>query len=180
MAKVYFSLGSNQGDRLLSLVEASQLIGKLIGRVLRFSPVVESEPWGFSAETTFYNQVLDVETDLTPQQVLASILEIEKKMGRMRVGKEYSSRVIDIDILFYDERIVQDDNLTIPHPLLHKRRFVLQPLCALDSGLIHPVFSLSVSELLNELDDNSQLSEVMNADEYAQLLKIKTEFRCDL
>jgi len=180
MAKVYFSLGSNQGDRLGALIDATKLIGKLIGRVLRFSPVVESEPWGFSAETTFYNQALDVDTDLTPHQVLVLILQIERELGRVRSGKEYISRVIDIDILFYDDRVINDNDLIIPHPLLHKRRFVLVPLCAMEPGLIHPVFGLSVSGLLIESDDKSQLSEVMNAAEFEKLLKIKTEFRSEL
>jgi len=155
MAKVYFSTGSNQGDRIELLIQAVKLIDSKIGKVIDYSPVIESEPWGFDAETAFYNQVLSVETYLTPHQVLKKILEIENTLGRERSGKEYASRLIDIDILFYDEIQINEDTLVIPHPLLHKRKFVLEPLFAVAPDLIHPVLNSSISELLQSLDDTS-------------------------
>ena len=169
MAKVYFSTGSNQGDRLNSLVQAAKLIDSLIGKVIQFSPVVESEPWGFEAETTFYNQVLMVETQLTPQQVLNQVLEIETTLGRKRSGKEYSSRKIDIDILFYNEKQVEENNLVIPHPLLHKRNFVLQPLAEIAPDLVHPVFQTTISELLSQLKDSSRISVAVEKEEFTRL-----------
>jgi 2-amino-4-hydroxy-6-hydroxymethyldihydropteridine diphosphokinase len=147
MAKVYFSTGSNQGDRLNSLVEAAKLIEKQIGTIIDLSPVVESEPMGFEAETNFYNQVLLVETNCSPQQIIKALLEIELKLGRVRSGQSYSSRIIDIDILFYDDIHIEDDNLVIPHPRLHERNFVLQPLMTIAPGYFHPVFKKTISEL---------------------------------
>lgn len=170
MAKVYFSLGSNQGDRLKSLVMATKLIGNLIGKIIQYSPVVESEPWGFNADTTFYNLALMAETELTPQQVLAQILEIENSLGRKRSGKEYSSRKIDIDILFYDDKQITENNLMIPHPLLHKRRFVLEPLAAIAPELIHPVYHATIAELLNQMEDTSRILVTVEKEEFARLL----------
>jgi len=170
MAKVYFSTGSNQGDRLNLLVQAAKLIDNLIGKIIDYSPVIESEPWGFDAETAFYNQVLVVETELTPLQVLKLLLEIENTLGRKRSGKEYTSRLIDIDILFYDEIQMNNDSLVIPHPLLHKRKFVLEPLASVAPDLIHPVLISSISELLQSLNDTCQVSVALEKENFTLLL----------
>lgn len=171
MAKVYFSLGSNQGNRLNSLVMATKLIGNLIGKIIQYSPVVESEPWGFNADTTFYNLALMAETELTPQQVLKQLLEIENSLGRKRSGNEYSSRKIDIDILFYDDKQLTENNLMIPHPLLHKRRFVLEPLAAIAPDLIHPVYHVTISEILRQLKDTGRILVTVEKEEFARLLQ---------
>ena len=171
MAKVYFSTGSNEGDRLKSLIEAAKLIEKQIGRIIDFSPVVESEPMGFVAETNFYNQVLLVETDFSPQQIIKALLEIEIKLGRVRSGQSYSSRIIDIDILFYDEIQVSDHNLVIPHPRLHERNFVLQPLMAIAPGYIHPILKKPISELISLLVDGSMNTTVMEKNEFKECMK---------
>lgn len=170
MAEVYFSLGSNEGDRLNFLVTATELIAKLIGKLMEYSSVIESEPWGFNTDTKFLNMVLSVETEFTPHQVLTKILEIETYLGRIRHGKAYTNRMIDIDILFYNTEIINDDNLVIPHPLMHKRKFVLQPLAELVPDLIHPVFQISVSELLLKLNEPSPISEVVTREEFARYL----------
>lgn len=170
MAEVYFSLGSNQGDRLNSLVKATKLIDNQIGKVKQFSPVVESEPWGFNTETTFYNMVLVVETEYLPHQILTKILDIEKSLGRIRHGKTYTNRIIDIDILFYGELQINDDILIIPHPLLQKRKFVLQPLVSIAPDLIHPVFHSSIAELLLQLGDVSLIPVVVEQEEFARIL----------
>ena len=170
MAKVYFSLGSNQGDRLVILVKATKLIDILIGRVLLYSPVVESESWGFEAETNFYNQVIMVETEHTPQQILAGILEIENILGRKRSGNGYESRSIDIDILFYDDKQINEDKLVIPHPLLHMREFVLEPLHTIAPDFIHPVFNTTISNLLSQLKGTGPVSIAIGKDEFARLL----------
>ena len=171
MAEVYFSLGSNLGDRLNLLIHATKLIDKEIGKVEQYSSVVESVPWGFDAETTFYNQVLMVETDLFPQQVLAKVLEIEKSLGRLRSGSTYKSRIIDIDILFYGNEQVADANLIIPHPLLHKRRFVLEPLNTMVPDLLHPVLQETIAELLAQLTDTSLIRVAVEKDKFAGLLQ---------
>jgi 2-amino-4-hydroxy-6-hydroxymethyldihydropteridine diphosphokinase len=133
--------------------------------------VVESEPWGFDAETTFYNHVLLVETQLSPHQVLNSILDIEKELGRIRSGKTYSSRNIDIDILFYAQQQIETANLVIPHPLMHIRGFVLVPLAMLAPDLVHPVFQITVSELLTLLKDNDKITVIATADEFTELIR---------
>ncbi len=128
--------------------------------VKQYSSVVESEPWGFNSETTFYNMVLLVETELTPHQILTEVIGIEKSLGRIRHGKEYANRIIDIDILFYDEEEINDKNLQIPHPLLQKRKFVLQPLAEIAPGLSHPAFQTSVAELLFRLNEPGSIPTV--------------------
>ncbi len=177
MARVYFSLGSNQGDRLNSLVKATQLIDTLIGPVVCYSPVIESEPWGFSAELNFYNMVLEVQTALLPREVLASLLAIEKTLGRVRSGAAtYSSRIIDIDILFYGEEHIVEDTLVIPHPMLHLRRFVLEPLASLAPLLIHPVSRATIAELLLQLEDQSRVFVAAGKEEFALLLHAINKF----
>lgn len=172
MAKVYLSTGSNQGDRLMLLVEAAKYINKMVGRVEQFSQVVESEPWGFEAETTFYNQVLVVETALKPHEVLEQVLKIEQTLGRKRTGKGYSSRTIDIDILFSDADQINEPDLVVPHPELHKRRFVLLPLADLAPGLIHPVLKVTVTELLERLHDESRITAAVEKDEFSRILNL--------
>ena len=172
MAEVYFSLGSNENDRLNALVKATKLIGTLIGKVKKYSPVIESEPWGFKAETPFYNMVLMVDTQFTPHQVLSKVLDIEKSMGRVRQGKEYTSRIIDIDILFFNKEQIIDDTLVIPHPLLHERKFVLQPLAEIAPEFIHPVLLTSVAKLLPNLKEAGSIPTVVSQKEFASLLKI--------
>lgn len=174
MAKVYFSTGSNQGDRLNSLVEAAKLIEKQIGAITDLSPVVESEPMGFEAETNFYNMVLLVETDLSPQQIIKTLLGIELKLGRVRSGESYSSRIIDIDILFYDEIQVADDNLVIPHPRLHERNFVLKPLLTIAPGFIHPVLKKTISELSRLSADSSGITTVVAKIEFKECMNTIT------
>jgi 2-amino-4-hydroxy-6-hydroxymethyldihydropteridine diphosphokinase len=170
MAVVYFSLGSNEGDRLNWLVKATELIDNLIGKVMQNSSVILSEPWGFKSETSFYNLVLSVKTDQTPHQVLTKLLEIEASLGRIRHGKLYTNRTIDIDILFFNNEKINEASLVIPHPLLHLRKFVLQPLAEIAPDFIHPVFNLSTTKLLQQLNDPIPISKVIDCEEFASLL----------
>ena len=172
MAKIYLSTGSNQGDRLMLLVAAAKYISKMVGRVDQFSQVIESEPWGFEAETTFYNQVLVVETALAPREVLEQVLKIEQILGRERSGNGYSSRTIDIDILFFDSELINEPDFVVPHPGLHKRRFVLFPLAEVAPELIHPVFKVPVAKLLERLHDESRITAAVDKDEFARLLNL--------
>ena len=157
MKKIYLGLGSNLGDREHNLKEAFARIEEHIGHVVKSSSVYETEPWGFNTRETFLNAVIEVGTELNPSAVLGAILMIETLLGRTRGEKQYSSRVIDIDILLYNDLIVNEVSLKIPHPLLHERMFVLVPLCEIAPDIIHPIFNKSVLLLSKICPDNSKV-----------------------
>jgi 2-amino-4-hydroxy-6-hydroxymethyldihydropteridine diphosphokinase len=157
MNKVYLGLGTNLGDRKRNLREAIEKIEEQIGKVLNSSSVYETVPWGFEAESDFLNMVVEVETGLSPSELLKKIFEIESKLGRERTQDRYSSRVIDIDILLYDDLVVEEKGLKIPHRLMHERRFVLAPLCEIAPGLVHPMLKKSISALLDECRDRTKI-----------------------
>jgi 2-amino-4-hydroxy-6-hydroxymethyldihydropteridine diphosphokinase len=153
---VYLSLGSNVGDREAQLRDAVARLGAL-GRVAAVSSLYETEPVEFTEQPWFLNCVAALETNDTPQQLLAGILDIEQEMGRRRVQKK-GPRVIDIDILLFDNVIVNDETtdsnaLTIPHPAMHQRRFVLEPLAEIAPELLHPVLKKTIRELLDALPE---------------------------
>jgi len=157
MKTVFLGIGTNLGEREENLRQAITLIGDHIGIITRVSSVYETEPWGFKSETTFLNIVVMAETKLTPSGLLGRILMIEAMMGRLREGKGYKSRVIDIDILFFGNRIFENKVLTIPHPKIQDRRFVLIPLSEIAADLEHPVFKKSIQELLKKCKDKSEV-----------------------
>jgi 2-amino-4-hydroxy-6-hydroxymethyldihydropteridine diphosphokinase len=157
MKNVFLGIGTNLGKREGNLEEAVKRVEENIGPVLKVSSIYETEPWGFKAEDQFLNMVIMVKTDLSPSDLLEQILNIESFLGRIRGTERYSSRVIDIDILLFDNVIVDDQNLKIPHPLLHERRFVLVPLCEIAPRLIHPVLKKSVTKLLELCEDKSRV-----------------------
>ncbi len=155
MSKTYLLLGGNIGDTKAIFEETLQSIAELCGKITQKSGVYMSEAWGFETENIFLNQVILLETELNPEHLLSILLSIEQQMGRERNEEAaYVSRVIDIDILFYDSLIIKKDKLTIPHPLLHKRRFTLQPLVEIAPDYMHPVLLKSIKELLDECEDN--------------------------
>jgi len=129
MHKIYLGLGSNLGNRKENLAYAIRLIGERVGKVLRVSSFIETEPWGFESENTFVNAVILCETDLTPRQLLGATQKIEREMGRQKKSTDggYSDRCIDIDILLCDDLRVDEPDLQIPHPLMLKRDFVMIP-----------------------------------------------------
>jgi 2-amino-4-hydroxy-6-hydroxymethyldihydropteridine diphosphokinase len=157
MKKVFLGIGTNLNNREGNLKEAVSMIEKHIGKVVASSSVYETEPWGFQAEEEFLNMVVKVETNLNPYGLIGRILMIESMLGRIRLEKQYTSRVIDIDILFYDDLVINETNLKIPHPLLHKRKFVLVPLCEIEPKMVHPVLNKSVSLLLKSCEDKSKV-----------------------
>ena len=149
----YLLLGGNQGDRIGILKKARKLISESVGEILETSMIYETAPWGFKDESKFLNQVIKVSTHLNPGKLLDILLEIEKSLGRMRGSSGYQSRSIDIDILFYNNLVMNEENLIIPHPRIALRRFVLIPLAEIASGLIHPSFRISINELLKDCKD---------------------------
>jgi 2-amino-4-hydroxy-6-hydroxymethyldihydropteridine diphosphokinase len=155
MKIVFLGIGTNLGNRELNLEQAIARIEEFIGPVLMSSSIYETEPWGFQTEDKFLNLVVKAETKLTPSGLLGRILMIESLMGRVRGPDRYSSRLIDIDILLYEEMIIDEESLKIPHPLLQERRFVLVPLCDIASEMIHPVLKKSFSVLLETCTDES-------------------------
>lgn len=156
---VYLSIGSNQGDRYRILQEAVNEINLLIGKVVHASPIYVSEPIGFISDELFLNACLQVYTTKSPEETLTLIHEIEKKHGRIRLHDgNYYSRPLDIDILYYDDLLFHNAHLTIPHPKLHERLFVLKPLNDLASNLVDPSSKLRLSELLANCLDTSILS----------------------
>ncbi|MGE0078989.1 MAG: 2-amino-4-hydroxy-6-hydroxymethyldihydropteridine diphosphokinase [Bacteroidales bacterium] len=157
MAKVYFTIGGNIGDREFNLGETRRLISERIGNISKESSIYESEPWGFDSEHNFLNQVLVVDTCLSPAAIMLEISYVETKMGRVRNGAGYASRTVDVDIIFYDHQIMLTPDLTVPHKQMHKRRFVLEPLNEIATDFIHPLFSLTTHELLVTCPDESKV-----------------------
>ena len=156
MNRIFLGLGTNLGDREKNLKDALEKINEIAGVVTSSSSVYETEPWGFTAENKFLNMVVEVKTMLRPSGLLGRILMIESQMGRTREGKEYKSRIIDIDILFYNNRILTKKVLKIPHPGLPDRRFVLEPLCEIAPDFLHPVLNKSIKDLLKDCTDSSR------------------------
>ena len=162
MKKVFLGLGTNLGDREANLKTAIESIIENIGHVVRLSSVYETEPWGFHTEEKFLNMVVEVETKLRPSGLLGRMLMIEAEMGRLRHGKGYSSRIIDIDILLYGEKIMDTPILAIPHPKIPDRRIVLVPLCELAPDLVHPLLKKRIEQLLSECPDKNKVTRLKN------------------
>lgn len=165
--RVALLIGGNQGDRRALMAQARELIGERIGRVVAASGVYESEPWGtFGSESgelrveSFLNQAVVVETALTAREVLEEALRIETQLGRRRPqGREvspagervYHSRTMDIDIIFYNDEVIDTPELTVPHPRMHLRRFVLEPLAEIMPEYRHPVLKKTVRCLVDNV-----------------------------
>jgi len=157
MERCCILFGSNMGDKDFVFVEACRHIINRCGVLTGLSSAYVSEPWGFEAKEWFLNRAIVVETELSPDEMMSQLLEIEIKLGRVRDSKTegYASRPIDLDILYYGDRVINTAQVTIPHPRLHLRRFALLPLCELMPDFIHPVFQQTQSVLLKNCPDKS-------------------------
>ena len=157
MANAYLGMGSNLGDRRKQLIAATIMLAERVGDILAFSNFYETVPWGYQSVHTFLNMAVRLETSLSPYELLAATLQIEHELGRTVkcINQSYTDRTIDIDILLYDDVILHFPDLVLPHPLMHKRLFVLQPLSEIASDFIHPVFQKTVTELYQDLLSDS-------------------------
>lgn len=153
MHKITLLLGSNQNNRKALILKAIELLETKIGSCQKVSSIYESDAWGFEADTPFLNQVALFESDLKAQEILQIALETEKELGRIRNKEGYASRTMDIDLLFYDDEIIEEENLQIPHPRIHLRRFTLEPLVELMPDFIHPKLKKTMHELLQVCSD---------------------------
>jgi 2-amino-4-hydroxy-6-hydroxymethyldihydropteridine diphosphokinase len=162
MIKLYLLLGGNVGDKQKFFSEARNKLAERAGEIVSRSSIYETEPWGFESDDLFWNQVLEISTNLSPEEVLVQTQQIELELGRVRKSDQYDSRIIDIDILFYDKLIINLENLVVPHPRIQERKFALMPLCEIAPDLIHPVFKKSIRQLLDECQDNLKVSPIPN------------------
>ena len=149
MAIVYLGLGTNLGNKAANLHAAVHLISGKIGKVISLSSFYATAPWGFESENSFLNAAICVETSLSPLEVLHRTQEIERTLGRTHksTGGIYHDRIIDIDLLLYNKEIIQTPELTLPHPLMLQRDFVMNPLVEIAPDVVHPVFGKKLSAL---------------------------------
>ena len=155
MARVFLGLGSNLGDRNENLREAVQMMSTFT-EIVMVSSTYETEPVGNEEQPDFLNCALEIKTALPPGKLLAELKTVEDKLGRVRREK-WGARTIDIDIIFYGNLVIDSDELKIPHPGSHLRRFVLEPLCEIDPDVIHPEFGVPISVLLDKLQDSKSV-----------------------
>lgn len=154
MAIVYLGLGTNIGNRRGNLVKAAALLAERVGDILALSGFMETEPWGFDSENLFLNAAIKMETPLTPDELLSATQAIEREMGREKKSDgTYHDRVIDIDILLYDSRVIEHPGLIVPHPLMQERLFVMAPLAEIAPFERHPLLGRTFMELADSLRD---------------------------
>lgn len=157
MNKVFLLIGGNMGNRLQNLHQAIKLLSAACGPVVQQSAVYETAAWGKTDQAAFLNQALLLTTSLSARELIITILSVEEQMGRQRLEK-FGPRLIDIDMIFYNDDVIDEPNLTIPHPELQNRRFVLAPLNEIAPSFVHPVLNKTVAELLKECKDELEVA----------------------
>ncbi len=162
MNTIYILTGSNLGNRLVNLNTAQNILTNKIGPMVKSSSIYETGAWGNNDQPDFYNQVHIIKTKLDPPTVMKKILKIEEKMGRVRTIKN-AARIIDIDILFYNDEIINEPSLIIPHPEIPNRRFVLKPLNEISPSLVHPGLNKTIKELLSTCRDMLKVTPVTDS-----------------
>lgn len=163
MNKVFLILGGNMGKRDEVMFHAMRKIDRQIGKIVLQSGIYETAAWGYENQNSFYNCVLAIETVKSAREVLEKVLSIENQIGRVRSEAKWQERLIDIDILFYNNLILDESDLKIPHPLLHKRKFTLLPLQEIAPELSHPILHKTIFELLGACEDKLEARKVMEA-----------------
>lgn len=153
MPTIYLGLGTNIGNKKENLTRAIEALSLALGNYTALSTFVETEPWGFDSDNTFLNCVVAFDTTISPTELLDTTEEIERRLGRTTksTGRMYHDRIIDIDILLYGNDTIETPRLTIPHPLMHRRDFVLKPLTEIAPHAIHPTTGKSIEELVTGL-----------------------------
>jgi 2-amino-4-hydroxy-6-hydroxymethyldihydropteridine diphosphokinase len=159
MNTVVLLLGSNVGERLINLENACKNIEKELGKITGQSSMYETEAWGNTEQESFLNMVVKVDSSIQAQQAMERIIRMEEAMGRVRT-KKWEPRIIDIDILFYNDEIISSENLVVPHSGLHQRKFTLVPLAEIMPGYIHPILKKSIAELLEGLNDSLDVKKI--------------------
>ncbi len=161
MHTVFLLLGGNLGDRKANFKKVREIIHHDIGKIIHESSLYETEPWGFRHEKNFLNQLIQIETTFKPEEMLVKIEGIEKCFKKDKKNGKYLPREMDIDILFYDNEKIKKPGLEIPHPRLHLRKCVLEPLFELIPDYIHPVFGISIRELRDNCPDKNWVKKIM-------------------
>jgi|WetSurMetagenome_2_1015567.scaffolds.fasta_scaffold159311_2 2-amino-4-hydroxy-6-hydroxymethyldihydropteridine diphosphokinase len=160
MHRVFLGLGGNIGDLDSNFKKVKDLIKSNCGKIINTSSIFKTPPIGFESVDFFWNQVVEIETHFKPATLLQKTLQIEKEMGRTRVSGQYSSRPMDIDLLYYDNSIIKTDNLQIPHPRIQERKFVLVPLVEIAPDYIHPENKSTNLQLLEQCSDISVIEKL--------------------
>jgi 2-amino-4-hydroxy-6-hydroxymethyldihydropteridine diphosphokinase len=160
MQQVFLGTGGNLGNKAKNFKKVNELIESKLGKIKQSSSIYETPPWGFEATESFWNQVVLIETNFSPEKLLNTIHEIETLFDRERKGNQYQSREMDIDILYYDDIVLETGNLIIPHPLLHRRKFVLVPLTEIAPDFKHPVLRLTSLKMLDVCPDESVVKKI--------------------
>lgn len=160
MRTVILCIGGNLGDRETHLLETLDFLHFNVGDVISQSSVFETEPWEMSEAPTFYNQIVSIHSNLSNNELMAEIREIEAFYGRERNKMSYVSREMDVDVIFIDNEIIDLPDFQVPHPKMQSRRFVLEPLAEIAPDKIHPVLNKTIKELLNECTDSHRVKKI--------------------
>jgi 2-amino-4-hydroxy-6-hydroxymethyldihydropteridine diphosphokinase len=156
MNQAFILLGTNLGDKRANLQQAILSISANLISIVSYSDIYETAAWGNTNQDNFYNQVIEVKTELSANDLLKKLLQIETQMGRVR-NQKWEARIMDLDILYFNYEIIDTENLKVPHPYLHVRRFTLTPLVQIASEFLHPVFNKTNTALLENCSDNSDV-----------------------